>query len=59
MKVYNKREFANILSNNGYKYVRCRGSHFIYRKESETIAVPKNLNKMISKRLIKENNLSI
>lgn len=59
MKTYNKREFTNILSNNGYKYVRCKGSHFIYQKATETIAVPKNLNKMISRRLIKEYNLSI
>lgn len=57
MKTYNKREFVNILNNNGYTYIRCKGSHFVYKKENETIVVPKNLNSMIGRRLIKEHNL--
>lgn len=58
-KTYSKREFEQILNNNGYEYIRCRGSHFIYKKGNRTISLPKNLNKMISKRLIKENALLI
>ena len=46
MKAYNKREFTNILNDNGYEYIRCKGSHFIYQKKNEIISVPKNLNKI-------------
>ena len=48
-----------MLDKNGYKLARCKGSHFIYKKENKTVSVPKNLNKMICKRLIKEHELSI
>ena len=57
LKTYNRREFEHLLNKNGYELVRCRGSHFVYKKESTTISVPKNLNKMIGRRLIKEYNL--
>ena len=57
IKTYNRREFEHLLTENGYEFSRCRGSHFIYKKESMTISVPKNLNKMIGRRLIKEHNL--
>ena len=57
VKAYSKREFERLLSNNGYEFVRCKGSHFIYKKANETVAVPKNLNSMIGRRLIKEHNL--
>ena len=57
VKAYSKREFEQLLSNNGYEFVRCRGSHFVYKRENVTIVVPKNLNSMIGRRLIKEHNL--
>ena len=57
MKVYTKREFAQLLGHNGYELVRCKGSHFIYKKAGDTIAVPKDLNAMIGRRLIKEHKL--
>ena len=56
-KTYNRREFEQLLNENGFELARCRGSHFVYKKETETISVPKNLNKMIGRRLIKEHNL--
>lgn len=57
VKAYSKREFEQLLSDNGYRLTRCKGSHFVYKKENTTIVVPKNLNSMIGRRLIKENNL--
>lgn len=56
-KTYSRREFTQLLNENGYEFARCRGSHFVYKKDNVTISVPKNLNKMIGRRLIKEHNL--
>ena len=56
-KNYNRRDFEQLLNENGYEFARCRGSHFIYKKDNVTISVPKNLNKMLGRRLIKEHNL--
>jgi len=57
VKAYSKREFEQLLSDNGYVFARCKGSHFVYKKDNSTIVVPKNLNSMIGRRLIKEYNL--
>lgn len=54
------REFEPILLyRNGYRFARCKGSHFIYmnRTSHKIIAVNKDLNRMVRERLIKENNL--
>ena len=53
------REFEPILCKNGYRFARCKGSHFIYmnRTTHKTIVVNKDLNKMVKERLIKENKL--
>ena len=40
------REFVVILRNNGYEYIRCKGSHFIYSNGTNTIAVNTDLNCM-------------
>lgn len=55
------REFVPILRKNGYRYARCKGSHFIYinRTTHRIITVNKNLNRMVRERLIKENNLEV
>lgn len=58
-KAYTKREFVQLLNDNGYKFVRCKGSHFIYKKDGMTVSVPKKLNSMIGRRLIKECNLAL
>ena len=59
VKAYSKREFEQLLNDNGYELARCKGSHFVYKKENETVVVPKNLNSMIGRRLIKEHNLIV
>lgn len=53
------REIEPILSCNGYKLVRCKGSHFIYmnRTTHKIISVNKDLNKMVRRRIVKENKL--
>lgn len=56
--MYGKNELSEKLVEkliaNGYEYKRCKGSHFIYGDGSRTVSVPKDLNKMIYKRLVKE-----
>ena len=49
--------YEQLLNENGFELVRCRGSHFVYKRNGETISIPKNLNKMIGRRLVKEHNL--
>ena len=51
------REFIPILIRNGYHEIRSRGSHFTYSNGINQITVNKDLNKMVRRRLIKENNL--
>ena len=51
------REIIPILRDNGYHYLRCRGSHFIFSNGQDSITVNKDLNKMVKRRLIKEHNL--
>lgn len=46
-----------ILMSNGYKWVRTRGSHFIYSDGVNTISVNKDLNRMVAQRLLKQYNL--
>ena len=57
-KSYTKREFEQLLVNNGFFLCRIKGSHFIYKNGKDLISVPKNLNKMIGLRLIKEYHLA-
>ena len=44
------REFEPILYRNGYRFARCKGSHFIYinRTSHKIITVNKDLNRMVS-----------
>ncbi|MGF0102038.1 type II toxin-antitoxin system HicA family toxin [Bariatricus sp. SGI.019] len=53
------REFIPILISNGYHEVRSNGSHFIYSNGKNKITVNKDLNKMVRRRLIKENSLRV
>lgn len=53
-----RREMEKLLSMNGYHLVRIRGSHFIWgNSKGNRITITKDLNKMVGRRLIKENNL--
>ena len=56
-KTKQMREFEPILKANGYHEIRSRGSHFIYGNGKNQITVNKDLNKMVRRRLIKENKL--
>ena len=60
IKDWSVKEFQKLLRINGYTYTRAAGSHLIYTKEGckQHIAIPAtNLNMMVARRLIKENNL--
>ena len=48
-----------ILENNGYEYQRCKGSHFMYSNGIYTVAVNKDLNAMVAKRIIKQYHLQV
>ena len=61
-KSYTVREFKQILINNGYTYSRQRGDHLVYTNGGRNIVITakeKGFNKMIARRLIKENNLIV
>lgn len=55
---YTQREFIKIVEHNGFHYERHRGGHAIYYNDKgRHISIPKNLECVIARRLIKENNL--
>ena len=52
------RKFTRQLINNGYYKVRIKGSHYIYQNEKgNIITVNKDINRMVKKRLVSQNNL--
>ena len=58
MRQYTSREFIKIVEMNGFHYSRHNGSHAIYvNDDGRHISIPRNLECVISRRLIKENNL--
>lgn len=58
MRQYTSREFIKIVEFNGFYYSRHNGDHAIYvNDEGRHISMPKNLECVIARRLIKENNL--
>ena len=58
MRQYTQREFIKIVRSNGFYYNRHNGDHAIYvNDEGRHISIPKNLECVIARRLIKENNL--
>lgn len=60
MKVeYTYRTFCRLLLDNNYYLKRITGDHFIWYNEinKRTIIINKHPNKMVMKRLIKQNNL--
>lgn len=60
-KNYKRRDFIRILIDNGFVYDRTRGDHEIYKRGKQHISVPyrTDLNRMLTRRLIKEYNLKI
>ena len=60
MRQYISREFIKIVEFNGFYYSRYSGDHAIYvNDKGRHISIPKNLESVIARRLIKENNLVI
>lgn len=58
MRQYTSREFIKIVEKNGFHYSRHNGSHAIYiNDDGRHISIPRNLECVIARRLIKENNL--
>lgn len=58
MRQYTSREFIKIVEFNGFRYNRYSGDHAIYvNDKGRHISIPKNLECVIARRLIKENNL--
>lgn len=55
---YSFRDFEKLLKKNKFSLIRKKGDHFIYTNEGgKTVSVPFRPNKMVLRRLIKENNL--
>ena len=60
MRQYTSREFIKIVEFNGFYYSRHNGDHAIYVNDrGRHISIPKNLESVIARRLIKENNLEV
>nr|DAT64397.1 MAG TPA: putative RNA-binding protein [Bacteriophage sp.] len=58
MRQYTSREFVKIVKFNGFRYSRHSGDHAIYvNDKGRHISIPRNLEYVIARRLIKENNL--
>ena len=60
MRQYTSREFIKIVKFNGFWYNRNNGDHAIYMNDKgRHISIPKNLECVIARRLIKENSLEV
>ena len=60
MRQISVREMQNILKENGYEYVRQKGSHQVWKNEENTISIPVvQLKSVIANRILKENNFRI
>lgn len=60
MKQFTHREFVRVVVANGFYYDRQSGDHAIYLNEKgRHISIPKKLESVIARRLIRENNLEI
>lgn len=60
MKQFTQREFIKICIANGFYYSRHNGDHAIYvNNKKRHISIPLNLECVVARRLIKENNLEI
>ena len=58
MKQYARREFVKLVRQNGFEYIRSKGSHDIYyNNKGRHISIPQTLVDVIARRLIRENNL--
>ena len=58
-KIVTFREASIILKRNGFKPDHKKGDHHHFIKDGKRIVISYNLNPMIWKRLVKENNLNV
>ena len=58
-KEYTERDFERLLKANGYSLDRQKGDHNIWTNGSNTISITagRPINRMLARRIIKENNL--
>ncbi len=57
---WTRREFIRVLKDNGFTYNRSKGDHYIYKNtDGKSITFNCNLNCMVARRLIKENDLEV
>lgn len=55
-----EREMIRILLDNGFELVsQNKGTHKKFKRDGKHVIVNKNLNMIVARRLIKENNLII
>ena len=57
VKAFSTYELERILLNNGFEPVRHTGDHRIWKRNNNTVVLTRKINKMVARRLIKENNL--
>lgn len=58
LKQFSKKECKKIMKLNGYEVIRIKGDHLIYSNGIRSISIPDGEpNKMLFRRIIKENNL--
>jgi predicted RNA binding protein YcfA (HicA-like mRNA interferase family) len=59
-RVYKTRDFISMLNRNGFKRIRTTGDHGIFSDGERSIVITlggKEINRMVARRLIKENCL--
>lgn len=58
-KVYNVREFRDLLKDNDYSFVRCKGDHEIWKhsRGRQIVISIIDFNPLVARRLIKEYEL--
>lgn len=55
-----EREMVRILLDNGFEFVsQNKTSHKKFKRDGKHVVINKNLNMIVARRLIKENNLII
>lgn len=60
LKQWSFKEVRRILKDNGYSLISQRGDHLKYKNnDGNVIVITPNPNKMVIRRLIKENNLIV
>lgn len=56
-KAFNTHEMERILMNNGFECTRHKGDHRIWKRNDEVVVLNRRINKMVARRILKENNI--